>query len=168
MQRAVGSAIKEELNCGWQKIQTSWAFGMDRSKAQLSHVEVLKKKLVENQAEVLLCVGKTETWIGITVAVHNPFEFQKRDIYKPNQRAIFGMPPRLARMMVNLSACTSEKTLLDSFCGVGTILQEALLEHAMVVGVDVNSWCVKASTENLEWLSTGIQAFRSRFPCGAR
>jgi tRNA G10 N-methylase Trm11 len=55
-------------------------------------------------------------------------------------------------MMVNLAACTAEKTLLDSFCGVGTILQEALLERAMVVGVDVNSWCVKAATENLEWL----------------
>ena len=84
--------------------------------------------------------------------MHNPFEFQKRDIYKPNQRKIFAMPPRLARIMVNLSACTSGKVLLDAFCGVGTILQEALLENAMVVGMDVNSWCVKAAEENLEWL----------------
>ncbi len=124
-----------------------------RSEAQLSHVEVLKKKLVENQAEIIVCAGKTETWIANTVAVHNPFEFQKRDIYKPNQRAIFGMPPRVARMMVNLSACTAEKTLLDCFCGVGTILQEALLEGVTVVGMDVNSWCVKAAEENLEWLA---------------
>ena len=151
IQRYVGSAIKEELAARGKK-SSFMGTGGDRSEAQLSHVEVLKKQLVENQAEVLLCVGKAETWIGITVAVHNPFEFQKRDVYKPNQRAIFGMPPRLARMMVNLSACTAEKTLLDSFCGVGTILQEALLEHAMVIGVDVNSWCVKAATENLEWL----------------
>ena len=151
IQRYIGSAIKEELSAVGKK-SSFMGMGMDRSEAQLSHVEVLKKELVENQAEVLLCVGKTETWIGITIAVHNPFEFQKRDIYKPNQRAIFGMPPRLARMMVNLSACTSEKTLLDSFCGVGTILQEALLEHAMVVGVDVNPWCVKAATENLDWV----------------
>jgi tRNA G10 N-methylase Trm11 len=42
--------------------------------------------------------------------------------------------------------------LLDPFCGVGTILQEALLEKAMVVGMDVNPWCVKAATENLDWL----------------
>ena len=152
IQRYIGSAIKEELSAVGKK-SSFMGMGMDRSEAQLSHVEVLKKELVENQAEVLLCVGKAETWIGITIAVHNPFEFQKRDIYKPNQRAIFGMPPRLARMMVNLSACTSEKTLLDSFCGVGTILQEALLEHAMVVGVDVNPWCVKAATENLDWVA---------------
>ena len=54
--------------------------------------------------------------------------------------------------MVNLSACTPGKVLLDPFCGVGTILQEALLARAKVVGVDVNPWCVKAANENLEWI----------------
>ncbi len=152
IQRFIGSAIKDELSEHGKK-SSFMGVSQDRSEAQLSHVEVLKKKLVDNQAEVIFCIGKTETWVANTVAVHNPFEFQKRDIYKPNQRAIFGMPPRLARMMVNLSACTSQKTLLDSFCGVGTILQEALLEGAMVVGVDVNSWCVKAAEENIEWLA---------------
>jgi tRNA G10 N-methylase Trm11 len=127
-------------------------FSKDRKQAQLSHVEVLKKNLVENKAEALFCIGKNETWVATTIAVHNPFEFQKRDIYKPNQRAIFGMPPRLARIMVNLSSCTSGKVLLDPFCGVGTILQEALLAKANVVGMDVNPWCVKAANENLEWL----------------
>ena len=110
-------------------------FSKDRKLAQLSHVEVLKKNLVENKAEVLFCVGKEETWVANHRAVHNPFEFQKRDIYKPIQRKIFGMPPRLARIMVNLSACTPGKVLLDPFCGVGTILQEALMERAN------GSWC---------------------------
>ncbi len=152
LQRFVGSAIKDELA---KKGVKSGFMGTDpnRPEAQLSHVEVLKKGMAENQSEVLICIGKTNTWIANTVAVHNPFEFQKRDVYKPNQRAIFGMPPRLARMMVNLSACTSEKTLLDAFCGVGTILQEALMEGAAVVGLDVNSWCVKAAEENLQWLA---------------
>jgi tRNA G10 N-methylase Trm11 len=151
IQRFVGSAVKDEL-AGLGKKANFMGFGSDRKLPQLSHVEVLKKNLVENQAEVLFCIGRTDTWVATTVAVHNPFEFQKRDIYKPNQRKIFGMPPRLARMMVNLSACKSGKVLLDPFCGVGTILQEALLEKAIVVGMDVNPWCVKAATENLEWL----------------
>ncbi len=151
IQRFVGSAVKDEL-AELGKKSKFMGFSNDRKQAQLSHVEVLKKNLVENKAEVLFCIGRTETWVATTVAVHNPFEFQKRDIYKPNQRKIFGMPPRLARIMVNLSACTPGKVLLDPFCGVGTILQEALLEKAMVVGMDVNPWCVKAATENLEWL----------------
>ncbi len=152
IQRFVGSAVKEELS-GLGKKSKFMGFSKDRKQAQLSHVEVLKKKLVENQAEVQLCIGKDETWIATTIAVHNPFEFQKRDIYKPNQRKIFAMPPRLARIMVNLSACTPGKVLLDPFCGVGTILQEALLERAVVVGMDVNSWCVKAAEGNLDWLT---------------
>jgi tRNA G10 N-methylase Trm11 len=113
----------------------------------------LKKHLVENKGEILFCIGKEETWIAVTTGVHNPFEFQKRDIYKPNQRKIFAIPPRLAKMMVNLSACTPGKTLLDPFCGVGTILQEAMLAKAKVVGMDVNGWCVQAATENLDWLT---------------
>lgn len=152
IQRFVGSAVKAEL-AGFGKKSKFMGFSKDRKLAQLSHVEVLKKNLVENQAEVLFCIGRDETWVATTIAVHNPFEFQKRDIYKPNQRTIFGMPPRLARIMVNLSACTPDKVLLDPFCGVGTILQEALLERAMVVGMDVNAWCVKAANENLEWLA---------------
>ncbi len=152
MQRFIGSTVKDEL-AGLGKKANFMGYSAERKQAQLSHVEVLKKNLVENQAEVLFCIGKTETWIATTIAVHNPFEFQKRDIYKPNQRVIFAMPPRLARMMVNLSACTEKKTLLDPFCGVGTILQEALLEKAAVVGMDVNPWCVKASEENLQWLT---------------
>jgi tRNA G10 N-methylase Trm11 len=153
IQRFVGSAVKDELK-GYGKKSKFMGFSKDRRSAQLSHVEVLKKNLVENKAEVLLCIGKEETWVAQTVAVHNPFEFQKRDVYKPVQRKIFGMPPRLAMIMVNLSACTPGKVLLDPFCGVGTVLQEALLERANVVGVDVNPWCVKAANENLQWIKS--------------
>jgi tRNA G10 N-methylase Trm11 len=149
IQRFVGSSIKETLAESGKKSQ--FMGFKDRKQSKLSHVEVIKKKMVENHAEVLLCIGKEDTWIATTTAVHNPFDFQKRDLYKPNQRAIFGMPPRLARMMVNLSSCNAGKTLLDPFCGVGTILQEALLEGAATVGLDINSWCVKAAEENLDW-----------------
>jgi tRNA G10 N-methylase Trm11 len=152
MQRLIGSAIKDELaNKG---IKANFlGYSSDRKQVQLSHVEVLKKGLVENKAEVLFCIGKKETWVSTTIAVHNPFEFQKRDVQKPNQRVIFAMSPRMARIMVNLSACYKGKILLDPFCGVGTILQEALLEKAVVIGMDVNPWCIKAAGENLEWVS---------------
>jgi tRNA G10 N-methylase Trm11 len=151
IQRFVGSALKDQL-ADLGKKSKFMGFSNERKQAQLSHIEVLKKNLVENKAEVLFCIGRNETFVAYTVAVHNPFEFQKRDIYKPNQRKIFGMPPRIARIMVNLSACAPGLVLLDPFCGVGTILQEALLERAMVVGMDVNPWCIKATSENLEWL----------------
>jgi tRNA G10 N-methylase Trm11 len=153
VQRFVGGAVKREMAM-YGKKSKFMGFAKDRKHPQLSHVEVLKKKLVENRAEALFCVGKEQTFIAVTTAVHNPFEFQKRDVDKPVQRRIFGIPPRLARIMVNLAACTERKVMLDPFCGVGTILQEALLSKAKAIGVDINKWCVEAAERNLKWLKS--------------
>jgi tRNA G10 N-methylase Trm11 len=150
--RFVGSSIKSELAADGVK-SDFMGFSRERQFPQLTHVEVLKKELVEKGAEVLFCVGREQTLTATTIGVHDPFEFQKRDVGKPVERRIFAMPPRLARIMVNLAGCTPGKTLLDPFCGVGTILQEALLSGARVVGVDLNPWCVKGARENLEWLT---------------
>jgi tRNA G10 N-methylase Trm11 len=128
-------------------------FPRKRKLPQLTHVEVLKKGLVEKSAELLVCVGKEYTFVANTFAVHNPFEFQKRDVGRPMQRKIFSISPRLSRIMVNLASCRRGSKIVDPFCGVGTILQEALLSGADVVGADTNPWCVKASRENLEWLA---------------
>ena len=151
-QRFLGSALKDELKHQGKKARFM-GFPRDRENPQLTPVEVLKQGLLENNAEVVLCIGKHETAIGTTVAVHNPFEFQKRDVDKPVQRKIFGISPRIAKIMVNLSRCTSGKVFLDPFCGVGNVLQEALLAKARVIGVDINSWCVDAARRNLEWLT---------------
>ena len=151
IQRFIGSSIKREL-AGYGRKSKFMGFPKDRKLPQLSHIEVLKKKLVENKAEILFCVGKEQTFVATTMAVHNPFEFQKRDVGKPVQRKIFAIPPRIARIMVNLAACTEGKVLLDPFCGVGTILQETLLSKAKAIGVDINKWCVEATSRNIEWL----------------
>jgi tRNA G10 N-methylase Trm11 len=152
IQRFVGSAVKTELRAEGAK-SDFMGFSGHRQFPQLTHVEVLKKQLIDKGAEVLICIGKERTLMATTLSVHNPFEFQKRDIKKPVERRIFAMPPRLARIMVNLAGCHQGKTFLDPFCGVGTILLEALLSGAEVVGADTNPWCVKASRENLEWLA---------------
>lgn len=151
IQRFVGSSMKQELVLHGRK-SSFMGFSRERWQPQLSHVEVLKKGLVERKAEILVCIGNEKTTASTTVGVHNPFEFQKRDIGRPVQRKIFAIPPRLARIMVNLASCTPGKVLLDPFCGVGTILQEALLSKARVIGVDVNPWCVEAAEQNLKWL----------------
>ena len=66
---------------------------------------------------------------------------------------MFAISPRLSKIMINLTHCTPGKTFLDPFCGVGTILQEALLSRAKVVGLDINRWCVDAAKRNLDWIS---------------
>jgi tRNA G10 N-methylase Trm11 len=151
--RFLGSKLKETLAA--KGIRSSFmGFSRYRKLPQLSHVEVLKKGLVEKSAEILFCVGGQQAFVAHTVAVHNPFEFQKRDVGRPVQRRIFSIPPRLAKIMVNLASCLPGMVLLDPFCGVGTILQEALLNGAHVIGVDIDQWCVKAAEKNLEWIKT--------------
>lgn len=149
--RFIGSQLKKELRAN--DIQAGFmGFPKNRKLPQLTHVEVLKKDLIEKSAEILVCIDRKQVLIAKTVSVHNPFEFQKRDIERPFQRKIFSIPPRLAKIMVNLSFCLPGAVFLDPFCGVGTILQEALLAEARVIGIDINSWCVKASCGNLGWL----------------
>jgi tRNA G10 N-methylase Trm11 len=162
IQRFVGSTVKRELAERGMKSKFM-GFPKKRKLPQLSHVEVLKKELVENKAEILFCMGKKQTFVATTTAVHNPFEFQKRDVGKPVQRKIFAIPPRLARIMINLAACTEGKMLLEPFCGVGTILQEALLAKAKVVGVDINGWCVEAAKRNMDWLKSEYSLKNAEF-----
>ena len=152
IQRFLGSYFKKRLADEGGKADFI-GFSKDRRFPQLTHVEVLKKNLIDTSAEILFCHGKRKAYLGKTIAVHNPFDFQKRDIGRPAQRTIFSIPPRLARAMLNLSHCTTEKVLLDPFCGVGTILQEGLLLGARVIGVDLDPWCVKAAETNLRWLT---------------
>jgi len=152
IQRFLGSYFKEELVSRGVRAKFM-GFPKKRQLPQLTHVEVLKKDLIGKSAEILFCIGTGRAFASNTLAVHNPFEFQKRDVGRPVQRRIFSIPPRLAKIMANLSACLPGKVLLDPFCGVGTILQEALLLKARVIGVDINPWCVKAAKTNLDWLS---------------
>ena len=151
IQRFLGTHFKKELAS--EDIRSKF-MGLPKTRKlpQLTHVEVLKKKLIEDSAEILFCIDEQQAYLAKTIAVHNPFEFQKRDIDRPVQRKIFSIPPRLAKIMVNLSDCQSGKTFLDPFCGVGTILQEAMLTRAEVMGLDNNPWCVKAAEKNLEWI----------------
>lgn len=153
IQRFVGSCFKKRLASQGTKARFM-GFPKNRQLPQLTHVEVLKKDLIERGTEILLCLGREHVFISKTVAVHNPFEFQKRDVSRPVQRKIFSIPPRLAKIMVNLSLCLPGKVLLDPFCGVGTILQEALMAEAQVMGIDINPWCVEASCRNLDWLKS--------------
>jgi len=151
LQRFIGSYFKKELGLRGAKAKFMGT-PRGREPPQLTNVEVIKKDLIEKSAEVLFCIGRDNAFMSVTTAVHNPFEFQKRDIQRPVQRKIFSIPPRVARIMVNLASCLPGKTLLDPFCGVGTILQEAMLAKAQVIGIDKNPWCVEASAKNLEWI----------------
>ncbi len=90
-----------------------------------------------------------------TIAVQDIESYSERDYNRPKKDIKIGMmPPKLAQIMVNLAQVKKDATILDPFCGIGTILQEALLNDYKVIGSDANGEQITSSKENLKWLET--------------
>ncbi|MCK5466526.1 methyltransferase domain-containing protein [Candidatus Parcubacteria bacterium] len=90
-----------------------------------------------------------------TIAVQDIESYSERDYKRPKKDAKIGMmPPKLAQIMINLAQIKKGGVILDPFCGVGTILQEALLNDYRVIGSDANGEQIASSKENLKWLET--------------
>lgn len=118
----------------------------------LRHLEVSHKLMERDGIELVVSKSGSKLYIGKTVSVHNPHEFMKRDTGRPYQRTMLSIPPRLAKILINMSGAVEGETLLDPFCGIGTILAEALLMNLDVIGVDRDPSAIKGARKNLEWL----------------
>ncbi|HLD12352.1 MAG TPA: hypothetical protein VJB87_02035, partial [Candidatus Nanoarchaeia archaeon] len=90
--------------------------------------------------------------VGIVEATAQTKNYQERDEKRPNFEAARVISIRLAKIMINLSQATPKKTLLDPYCGLGTILQEGLLQGINVIGIDYDKHMIQKTKENLEWL----------------
>lgn len=80
-------------------------------------------------------------------------KIEKRDMGKPVRREELSISPRLAKILINLSGIKENQILLDPFCGIGTILQEALLQKINVVGVDKDKLVIENAKTNLKWFN---------------
>lgn len=159
-------ATKKHANVVWDVITTGIKELLKESNAKMIHIapskesefpvlrhfEVLKKLMNRGGYELVVHVSNRTMHISRTVAVHDPYEFRKRDVERPSQRIIYSIPPRLGKILINLSSAKPGDLLLDPFCGVGTILQEGLLMGMDVRGVDMDPSCIKKSLTNLEWI----------------
>ena len=76
---------------------------------------------------------------------------------KPIRREHLAISPRLSKILINLSEAKPYDLLLDPFCGVGGILQEALLKNINVYGMDKEKQAIKDAEENLKWLAKKYQ-----------
>ena len=66
------------------------------------------------------------------------------------------LPPKVAQIMVNFAELKKGGTILDPFCGVGTLLQEGILLGYKMLGSDISDTAISGSEKNLEW-------FRNRY-----
>ena len=89
-----------------------------------------------------------------TIETFDSKGFEQRDFERPFQDPTKTVSPRIARTIVNLALSTSNRCLLDPFCGLGTVLQEAYLSNVSVIGVDRDQNSVNQAKANLKWLVT--------------
>jgi len=144
-----GKRDLEELNLGnFKKFLNGFEIETKNPENAYSHVEVNKMGLLDEELVVAIC--KDIVYFGITRAVTDPFEYQKRDTGRPNP-LLLGMSPSRAAILVNLVA-TPGKLLLDPFCGGGTVGQEALLRNVFVLLSDIDKNNLQFCRENMEWL----------------
>ncbi|MBU2416462.1 methyltransferase domain-containing protein, partial [Patescibacteria group bacterium] len=122
----------------------------------LSSVVVAKQHVQE-----LIAVRSENGYIiGKTLAVQEFEEWSKRDYSRPYADPKSGMlPPKVARMLVHAAVGFHGEgmTILDPFCGMGTILGEASLERCRVIGGDQDTHVISKARKNLEWLATVYQ-----------
>lgn len=120
----------------------------------LSSVIVDKEGLLNHGADIIIVERGNELFFGRTIAVQPFEEFSRRDYGRPQRDHRSGMlPPKLARMMVNIAAPQRNDVLLDPFCGSGTVLQEALLLGVRsVIGSDISKQCIDDTRKNLQWM----------------
>lgn len=131
----------------------------------LSTVTVDKNKLLTEGFELVICVGAKGIYVGKTIAVQDYEGYSARDYGRPGRDAKSGMiPPKLAKMMINLCGKNKEETLLDPFCGSGTFLQEMImLGYKDVIGSDVEEKAIENTKKNLEWLYGNFHLRKEEF-----
>ncbi|MBL7051478.1 MAG: hypothetical protein ISS01_00145 [Nanoarchaeota archaeon] len=121
-----------------------------RASIKKSHFQV--DYLMPSEAQNVLEIIVYGDYMGKTIAVFNPKEHKHRDLHRPEQRPLHTISIRLAKIMLNLSEVKKGDVVLDPFCGIGTILQEAMIMGVNVIGIDNEIWCVEASKKNLDWI----------------
>ncbi len=131
-----------------------WVTG---DKGEISPAAVAKLKLTTEGYDFVIGVERNRLVVGLTTHVQNADAWSLRDYGRPFRDAKTGMlPPKLARMMVNLAVGENPNTrLLDPFCGGGTVLMEAalLMPDATLVGSDIDGKQVEGSKHNFAWLA---------------
>jgi tRNA G10 N-methylase Trm11 len=135
--------------------ETGISSGFVRIKERnISSVSVSKNRLLRSGAEIIMIVATDKVFVGSTYAIQEFASFGYRDMAKPNKDKRSGiMPPKLARMMINLSKVKSNSVLLDPFCGSGTVISEAvILGIKKIIGTDIKIQAIEDSRKNIDWM----------------
>ena len=159
--KRVGMMIKNTLTEGGLSVRLVLP---EFNSLSLASVVVTKNLLLEKGAEICVVAGKEKVYVGKTLVVQDFEDYGRRDYQRPVRDEQQGMiPPKVAQIMLNLAGCKKGDTILDPFCGIGTIIQEGLLLDFRMIGSDINKTAIKGSEQNLEWFKNRYHISGGKF-----
>ncbi len=146
--KSIGLQLKSQLKSKFSHVR----FVVSAEKI-ISSVTVKRNKLLRG-LDLWIVFSQGNVLLFKTIAVQDYREFARHDYQRPASDAASGMlPPKLARMMVNLSSANEQSVLYDPFVGSGTVLQEAaLLGITNVRASDIDRRAVANTQANMKWL----------------
>ncbi len=152
--RAIGIDWKKKL----KEVHNGAVRYVESKEPALSSVIVQKEKLLNHNTDFIIAIRKKEIILGRTIEVQDYKGFSKRDFGRPARDHQSGMlPPKVARMMMNIAQPTGAGSFVDAFCGSGTVLQEATLQgHKNIIGVDISKKAITDTKENFEWMKLPV------------
>ena len=118
---------------------------------------ILHNNLIEKQGDFTLLDDE----VYITRAIQPIEDFAERDFGRPGTDSKSGMlPPKLAKIMLNLAKVNKKTVLLDPFCGSGTVLMEgAVLGIEKMYGADISKKALEDTDKNLQWIKKSKKLF---------
>lgn len=124
----------------------------------LNAAGTIHNRLLDKGIELLCVVTQQRWYVAEVVWVQDIESYSHRDWDRPARDMRIGMvPPKLAQSLINLSHPDRNTTIIDPFCGPGTILAEALLMGHQVKGFDLDNKAIAAAEANLGWLCQQYQ-----------
>ncbi|MHA1247863.1 MAG: TRM11 family SAM-dependent methyltransferase [Candidatus Thorarchaeota archaeon] len=108
-------------------------------------------------AEVLIGITDSRVYIGRTLSVYDSILQQYRDEARPYVSAEISTSPKMCRILLNLAGAKPGCTVLDPFCGTGTLLMEAALLGMRCIGVEIDGDAARGARSNLKWLGAEME-----------
>ncbi|MFW9769777.1 MAG: TRM11 family SAM-dependent methyltransferase [Candidatus Thorarchaeota archaeon] len=112
--------------------------------------------LVPPNAEILAVFSEKKLYIARTRVVYDSMLQQYRDESRPFVSAEISTSPKLCRSLLNLAGARPGDTVLDPFCGTGTLLMEAAILGMKCIGIDIDSDQVHGARSNMKWLAKDL------------
>ncbi len=115
--------------------------------------ELIRQGILDGGFEIMAAHMAGKYYVGRTLGAISNEDYRKRDLGRPVQNPRLTIPPKIARILINLTGLEPGQSLLDPFCGLGTVLQEAAVLGLRITGCDIRGDRVEGAAENLKWLA---------------